>query len=41
VSLHNLHFMNDVCGMIRRGIEEGDFLGAKKRFYDAYYSRPN
>jgi queuine tRNA-ribosyltransferase len=36
VSLHNLRFMNDVCEMIRAGIEAGDFAGAKRRFFDRY-----
>jgi queuine tRNA-ribosyltransferase len=40
VSLHNLTFMNDVCRMIRKGIEEDRFSEAKKEFFSAYSSRP-
>jgi queuine tRNA-ribosyltransferase len=39
VSVHNLHFMNEVCGMIREAVGAGDFAGAKKRFFETYASR--
>lgn len=36
VSLHNLHFMNETTGMIRKAIREGCFLEAKKEFFRSY-----
>ncbi len=37
LSLHNLHFMNEITVNIRRSIGENDFAGAKRRFYDGYF----
>jgi queuine tRNA-ribosyltransferase len=37
VSLHNLHFMNEVTRMIREAIRGNRFLEAKKQFYAAYF----
>lgn len=37
VSLHNLHFMNEITGLIRRAIAEGRFLEAKGDFLNAYF----
>jgi len=37
VSLHNLRFMTDVAGMIRKAIEENKFLEEKQRFYGEYF----
>ena len=39
VSLHNLHFMNEVAGMIRQSIEEGRFSEAKKNFLSSYFGK--
>lgn len=36
VSLHNLHFMNEITVNIRKAIIEGCFLQAKAQFFDLY-----
>jgi queuine tRNA-ribosyltransferase len=38
VSLHNLHFMNDVTVNIRRAITENRFAEAKGEFFELYFS---
>jgi queuine tRNA-ribosyltransferase len=37
LSLHNLHFMNEVTGMIRKAILENRFLEAKRSFFSDYF----
>ncbi len=36
VSLHNLHFMNEITSLIRKAITEGRFLAAKAEFFRSY-----
>jgi len=38
VSLHNLHFMTEITGMMRSAIQEGRFLEAKTAFFKDYFS---
>ena len=38
VSLHNLHFMNDVTVLIRQAIQENRFVKAKSEFLELYFS---
>jgi queuine tRNA-ribosyltransferase len=37
LSLHNLHFMMEICGMMQKAIQEKRFLEAKKEFMAAYF----
>ena len=39
VSLHNLQFMNDICSMIRKSIEEKRFQKAKQEFFTRYFGK--
>ncbi len=41
LSLHNLHFMNEITANIREAIRKNEFSAAKKRFWVDYFSKEN